>query len=420
MDQIGWTVIETQFDPSQLHHSETVFTLGNGYLGTRGTFEEDYEGATPATFIHGVYDDVAVMHTELVNCPDWLSLVIVVAGERFRLDEGKVLDYQGQLDLRWGLLSRDVLWRSPLGNTVHLHFERMLSMADEHVLVLRCQVTPVDFSGAIAVEASLNGYPDNHGVRHWEWLNQGDDAARVWLHLRCGSGIELGMATQLTCSEKDAAVRATGRERGNPTLTTKFLAQLGQTVTLEKVVSVFTSRDVSAPGVAALERLLSLPKYPMLLAAHGAVWDELWRDCDVLISGDPTAQLAVRYNLFQLLAAAPRHDDRVSIPAKTLSGFAYRGHDYNPSHSAILELKLNLTSKRLQHWADIVRHILVLHDPETGMIEQFEGFFDLEDVNWAEYSERTQSMQAKYLSRFNYTQNWYNRSGEPRSVSIKV
>ncbi len=568
MDQIGWTVIETQFDPSQLHHSETVFTLGNGYLGTRGSFEEDYEGATPATFIHGVYDDVAVMHTELVNCPDWLSLVIVVAGDRFRLDEGKVLDYQRQLDLRWGLLSRDVLWRSPLGHTVHLHFERMISMADEHVLVLRCQVTPVDFSGAISVEASLNGYPDNHGVRHWEWLNQGSDAARVWLHLRCSSsGLELGMATQLTCSEKDAVVRATGRERGNPTLTTTFLAQPGQTVTLEKVVSVFTSRDVSAPGVAALERLLSLPKYPMLLAAHGAVWDELWRDCDVVISGDPTAQLAVRYNLFQLLAAAPRHDDRVSIPAKTLSGFAYRGHvfwdteifivpfltftqplvarnllsyryhtlegarrkaheagyegamfawesastgdevtprwvsgpdgelvriwcgdievhintdvayavwhywqatgdsewmqlfgaeiildtavfwgsrvewnallhcyeirdvigpdenhervnnnaftnrmvqwqletalavldwlrDYNPSHSAILELKLNLTSKRLQHWADIVRHMLVLHNPETGLIEQFEGFFDLEDVNWAEYSERTQSMQA--------------------------
>ena len=89
---------------------------------------------------------------------------------------------------------------------------------------------------------------------------------------------------------------------------------------------MFTSRDVSAPLIAAQERLANLPSYTTLLAAHGAVWDELWQDCDVTIEGDPTAQIAVRYNLFQSLAVAPRHDERVSIPAKTLSGFAYRGH----------------------------------------------------------------------------------------------
>ena len=327
MDQTGWTVIETKFDFSELHHKETLFTLGNGYLGTRGTFEEGYPGDCPATFIHGVYDDVPIMHTELVNCPDWLPLVIVVGGDRFSLDQGQVLDYKRQLDLRWGLLSRDVLWRSPSGHTVHLHFERMLSMADEHVLVLRCQVTPVDFEGVIEVEASLNGYPDNQGVRHWEWLNQGADASSAWLHLRCSkSGIELGLSTQLRCSEKDALLQATAKESGNPTLTTTFQAQPGKTVTLEKVVTVFTSREVSEPAQAAQERLVSLPRYPTLLAAHGAVWDELWQDCDVEIEGDRTAQLAIRYNLFQLLVAAPRHDDRVSIPAKTLSGFAYRGH----------------------------------------------------------------------------------------------
>jgi kojibiose phosphorylase len=572
MDQTGWTVIETQFDCSELHHKETLFTLGNGYLGTRGTFEEGYPGASPATFINGVYDDVAVMHTELVNCPDWLPLVIVVAGEdrrrhRFSLDRGEILSYQRQLNLRWGLLSRDVLWRSPAGHTINLHFERMISMADDHLLVLRCQVTPVDFVGVIEVEASLNGHPNNHGVKHWEWLNQGAIDNQVWMHQRCcHSGIQLGMATLLTCSVQSAPIRTTCTS-GKPTLTTTFQAQPGQTVTLEKVVTVFTSRDVNAPVKAAQERLASLPSYTTLLAAHGAIWDELWRDCDVVIEGDPTAQIAIRYNLFQLLSAAPRHDDQVSIPAKTLSGFAYRGHvfwdteifivpfltftqpliarnllsyryhtlegargkarklgyegaifawesastgdevtprwvfaedgtpvriwcgdielhintdvayavwqywqatgdddwmqrqgteiildtavfwgsraqwnavrncyeicdvigpdenheqvDNNaftnrmvqwhietalsllnwlrkhyPERAAELELKLDLRPERLQRWTHIVHHMLVLHDPETGLIEQFEGFFDLEDVNLADYKERTQSMQA--------------------------
>lgn len=568
MAQNDWTVIETEFDVTQLHHKETLFTLGNGYLGTRGTFEEGYPGANPATFIHGVYDDVAVMHTEIVNCPDWLPLEIVVAGDRFSLEQGEILSYKRQLNLRWGILSRDVLWRSPAGHTIKLHFERMISMADEHVLVVRCIVTPVDFEGEISVEASLNGNVNNQGVKHWEWLNQGADRDRVWLHMRCcHSGIELGMASALTCSEKDAQFRATDSENGNPTLTTTFHAQPGQAVTLEKVVTVFTSRDVNAPAGASQERLTSLPRYPTMLAAHGAVWDELWRDCDVVIEGDYSAQIAVLYNLFQLLAAAPRHDDRVSIPAKTLSGFAYRGHVFwdteifivpfltftqpqiarnllsyryhtldgarrkaresgyegalfawesattgdevtprwvfaedgtpvriwcgdielhintdvayavwhywqatgdddwmqskgaeiildtavywgsrvewnavgnyyeirdvigpdenhervdnnvftnrmaqwhletalslldwlskcDSQRAAEIELKLDLTPERLQRWADIVRHMLLLHDPETGLIEQFEGFFDLEDVNLADYQGRTQSMQA--------------------------
>jgi len=86
-----WAVIETQFDPTQLHYKETLFNIGNGYLGTRGSFEEGYQGAMGATLIHGVYDDVPVVHTELANCPDWLPLIVIINGERFRLDQGEIL-----------------------------------------------------------------------------------------------------------------------------------------------------------------------------------------------------------------------------------------------------------------------------------------------------------------------------------------
>ena len=68
MDSTGWTIAEPEFDPVRQHHQETVFTLGNGYLGTRGTFEEGYPGAWPATFIHGVFDDVPMVSTELAMC----------------------------------------------------------------------------------------------------------------------------------------------------------------------------------------------------------------------------------------------------------------------------------------------------------------------------------------------------------------
>lgn len=321
-----WNLIETQFDAEHLHHKETVFTIGNGYLGTRGSFEEGYPGALPATLIHGVYDDIPVLYTELANCPDWLPLTINVNGDRFRLDSGKILSYKRQLDLRRGILSRNLRWQSPSGKTIDFNFERFTSLADEHVLALRCQLTPVDFEGTIRIQASINGYPENQGFNHWESLNQGENNQSIWLHVRTrNSHIELGIAAKMQLSGTPAKSEFTSIP-GYPTWETTFLATPGQTVTLEKLVTVFTSRDVKAPQIAAQEKLGEVPAYSELLAAQAQAWAEVWQKSDVLIEGDRKAQLAVRYNLFQLLIAAPRHDDQVSIAAKTLSGFGYRGH----------------------------------------------------------------------------------------------
>ncbi|WP_448266688.1 beta-phosphoglucomutase [Nostoc sp. DSM 114159] len=321
-----WILIETQFDPEQLHSKETVFTIGNGYLGTRGSFEEGYPHALPATFIHGVYDDVPVVYTELVNCPDWLPLIVIVNGDRFRLDRGEILSYERQLDLRQGLLLRALRWRSPSGNTIDISFERFASLADPHVLALRCHLTPIDFEGLIEVQASINGYPENQGFNHWEELDQGKTNQGIWLQRRTrNSRIELGMAAKLTILGTEASLQV-NTAPGYPTLSTNFLAKAQQTVTVEKLVTVFTSREIEAPVSAAREKLAQLPDYVTLQKANEQAWNEVWQQSDILIEGDSTATFAVRYNLFQLLIAASRDDDRVSIPAKTLSGFGYRGH----------------------------------------------------------------------------------------------
>ncbi len=321
-----WTLIETQFDFDKFPHRETVFTIGNGYLGIRGSFEEGYTQASPATFIHGVYDSVPVVYTELVNCPDWLPLIVIIDGERFRLDQGEILSYDRQLDLRQGLISRTVRWRSPGGKTLDLTFQRFASLADQHVLAQRCQITPVDFDGLIEIQASINGYPENQGFNHWEGLDQGKIDNGIWLYRRTrNSRIEMSMAAQMTISGIDTSLQVTNVP-GYPTLSTKFQAAAQQTVTLEKIVTVFTSREVAQPIPASQEKLASLPSYSQLLDAHEKAWDEIWQQNDIVIEGDSRAQLAVRYNIFQMLIAAPKHDDKVSIPAKTLSGFGYRGH----------------------------------------------------------------------------------------------
>ncbi len=576
MDKTGWTIIETEFDSARLHHQETVFTLGNGYLGTRGAFEEGYPGAWPGTFIHGVFDDVPIVYTELANCPDWLPLVVFVRGERFRLDRGEVLSYRRQLDLRRGVLYREVRWRSPAGHTVDIRIERFASLADPHVLAIRYQVTPLDFDGWIEFRAGINGHVDNDGRLHWDWVDQGNEISTGWLHSRTrDSGLELGQAAGLLIRGGREVRRQVMDCHNNPTIVADCQVEQGCAITAEKLVTVFTSRDLEPERQvvdAALNKwggfFETQSYYEELRAAHETAWAEVWDASDVIIEGDDAAQRAVRYNLFQLLIAPPRHDARVSIPAKTLSGFGYRGHVFwdtdifivlflpftqpalarnllsyryhtlpgarrkareagyegaifawesadtgdevtprwvpgpqgeelvriwcgdiehhitadvayaiwhywqatgdddfmrnygaeiildtavfwgsraewnaerdcyeindvigpdeyhehvdnnaftnrmaqwhletalevlawlrreHPNRAVELEHQLDLTPERLGRWADIISCMLVLHDPESDLIEQFEGFFDLEDVNLADYEPRTQSMHA--------------------------
>jgi kojibiose phosphorylase len=107
----------------------------------------------------------------------------------------------------------------------------------------------------------------------------------------------------------------------------------GQTLQLDKLAALLTDKDAGPQSPVAegdltrraLGELFGLT-YDGLRAAHVAAWDRVWRDGDVIIEGDDEAQLALRFNLFQLLVAAPQHDERVSIGAKTLSGYGYRGH----------------------------------------------------------------------------------------------
>jgi trehalose/maltose hydrolase-like predicted phosphorylase len=325
-----WILSEDSFDPKKQHHKETIFTIGNGYLSTRGAFEEGYSNDRRATFIHGVFDKAPIVFTELANAPDWLPLTIYLNGERFSLDSGTIESFQRSLDLRTGLLTRTVRWRSLSGWTATLTFERFASLADEHTLHLRCRVIP-EFVGTVEFQAGLNGNMHNDGLIHFQWVEQGKREEVMYLHNRTrSSGIDVVTAMQI----KNVIGHEIGREAWNvqnaPTLSLRFEARPGETLGIEKRVTIFTSRDVESTDVlnTAIHRAGHEKTWESALEANNKAWGEEWDRTDVIIEGDEEAQIAIRFNLFQMLIAAPRHDDRVNIGAKTLSGFGYRGHAF--------------------------------------------------------------------------------------------
>ena len=325
-----WILSDDSFDPKKQHHKETVLTIGNGYLCTRGTFEEGYPDDHRGTFIHGVFDEAPIVFTELANAPDWLPIQIFLNGERFSLDSGTIESFQQTLDLRTGLLARSVRWRSPSGTSATLTFERFASLADEHLLYIRCRVTP-EFAGAIEFRAGLNGNMHNEGLVHWQWLDQGKRDDVIYLHNRTRkSRIEIAIAMQITNILGREIVSEDWDVENVPTRMVRFEALPGQAVGIDKRVAVFTSRDIESTEVinTAVKLAQAGADWESALEANNQAWAAEWNRTDVIIEGDEEAQISIRFNLFQMLIAAPRHDDRVNIGAKTLSGFGYRGHAF--------------------------------------------------------------------------------------------
>ena|SRR5690242_423755 len=96
----GWLIVADGFAAARANTHETLFTVGNGYLGTRGSLEEGHEGALPGTFLRGVFDHHDSAVPDLVKAPDWLMLAVVAGGVRLDVTSVSVVRHRQVLDMR--------------------------------------------------------------------------------------------------------------------------------------------------------------------------------------------------------------------------------------------------------------------------------------------------------------------------------
>jgi len=335
-----WTIREDNFTTKRMQYYETIFTLGNGYLGTRGAFEENYRLRKPATYLAGLFDQAPNEVTELPNAPDWVSIELELAGERLNLETGELLTYQRYLDLKQGILCRELRWRSPQGKITKLSYQRFVSIQDQHLMGTRVLITPENYSGTIKVSSVLNGQVTNEGTQHFTALEECTFGEK---------GIYLAMETN---ESKQILVEAAQHRIEGRVLKENFFTrrrligyqaliagEAKQTLTLEKLVVIYTTRDLDGDGEPSLDKrdrvkaltfgksqTAAVQGFDFHLKEHVSAWAELWKQADIRIEGDDFAQVAIRFAIFHLIQMAPWRDHRVSIAAKGLTGEGYRGH----------------------------------------------------------------------------------------------
>ena len=339
----NWIVGETDFQPEHLGKYETIFTLGNGYMGVRAATEETYREETRGCYIAGLFDRFPGEVTELANIPDWLNIDLKLDGEKYDLKIGKILSYQRQLSIKDGQLTRNIEWESPKGRKTKLSFEKFMSLDNIHFTALKVKIIPLNYSGAIEICSGINGQTTNSGVQHFKEgrLRFSSEGIISMTSRTQESDIGLVIAAKhrfYLNSEILEVKEEVGSQRRKIFSSSRYKIKQNEEFSFTKMVTVYTTRDPDFKGkekvsdkeiekiaIDNLKKFIEIG-YDKLFEAHKKRWDQLWKHIDIVLDGPDFDQLAIRFSQFHIYQMTPVHDERLSIAAKGLSGEGYKGH----------------------------------------------------------------------------------------------
>lgn len=340
----------------------TLCCVGNGRIGIRGAVPELENRGEQGIFLAGYYDQlprpeldpakfnpflVSWSHLELVpgyhrevclvKCPNFLDGCWSAAGGELTSARCRVLSARQELDLSCGEFSVALELEDPAGHRFTLRALRFAHMGRENRVYTRYELTSHDYEGPAVYTARIDAdtknfnisgiYQDTTDGTDEEYLRLYDpvraSAGPDGLTLRIRGRVDGRKAAFATCLMGPSVTA--DPEAGTQTFRTQV--RKGETVVLERV-SAFEadlfSDDVEGTVRAELQ-LAKAQSYAQAKTDSDQVWAGLWADSDIQLEGDERVQLGLRHSIYQLLIAACRSSDKVSIPAKGLTGEGYRG-----------------------------------------------------------------------------------------------
>ncbi len=353
----AWDVTEPKFEIKNNYRNESVFALGNGYLGMRGNLEEGYSGppgtGLEGTYINGFYESETLKYPEvaygyaeksqtMLNVTNGKIIRLFLEDEAFDMLQGEVLQYQRVLRLNEGVLERTLTWRSPQGREVEIVITRLVSLAEKHLAAIYYSVTPRNFDGRISLISALNGDVSNLTAENDPRLGAGLESRALLLEekfLQGNSGALLQRTKNtrflLACvmeHQVETESRFTTETISEPLavrIAYHFEGQRDKPIRLSKYLAYVTSRDYPESQVLdKANEVVGRAKTRGFLALRREQVDFLagfWERADIEVKGDIALQQGLRFNMFHLLQSVGR-DGKTAIAAKGLTGEGYEGH----------------------------------------------------------------------------------------------
>ncbi|MBV8477892.1 MAG: glycoside hydrolase family 65 protein [Acidobacteria bacterium] len=329
-----WLLVEEGFTLAREHEIESLFAIGNGYIGNRGSLAEGSPLSAPATFLAGIFEhsDQPGSIPQLMTLPDWTEVRVWIDDHPLSMQEGEIIEHRRILDFARGVLWREWRHRDKNGRVTRLLAFRLTSLADRHLLLQSVIVVAENYSATMRFESSIevprSALP---APSRWKARRSPERPNVLPLALKCpGRDIEIafGAASQLLTTTASVGERLVEMDERHIVERFQLKVTVGTECHLHRLVSVYSSRDLEDPfdaAVAHVNRVLP-SRISEAVSAHETAWNSRWQHSDIRVEGDDSLQRALRFAVYHLISAANPEDSHVSIGARALTGEAYKGH----------------------------------------------------------------------------------------------
>ena len=347
-----WSIIENKFDSSKMIDSESIFSLGNGKIGQRGNFEEDFSGnQSIGNYISGIYykDKTKVgwwkkgypdYFAKMVNCPNWNTIRIEINNNVLDLNKCKVYSYKRELNMKEGWCERNVELETPNKEKIQIISKKFISLKRENIGVIQYSVKPLNKKIKIKILPAINIDVKNNDAN---WNQPFLETTKVKSNNNysivkskvINSNFEIATFFKTKYFINSISVQSRFSENKNENLIgsqSEFDLNPENKLTLLKIGGYVNSNDTAKDEFENLinkELTSSMDLgFEELLKENSKAWENIWNDSDIIIDGDVFSQQAVRFNIFQLNQTFNGNDPKLNIGPKGFTGEKYGGVTY--------------------------------------------------------------------------------------------
>jgi maltose phosphorylase len=347
-----WQIVEEGFHPEINREAESIFSLGNGCMGQRANFEENYSGdSLSGSYVAGVYypDKTRVgwwkngypeYFAKVINSPKWIGVDLSINGRRLDLAKVKINSFRRVLDMKEGYLERSFTWHLSKGHNVEIKTMRFLSLADPDLGIIRYCVKSLDFKGTaefnIYMDGEVRNEDTNYGEKFWEDISSDADEGQGIITSRTlKTGFYVSSGMKWLIQKKEKTLKTTSEVTSKPGYAANMVKidiKPGEEIVLFKYVSVQSSLNHNIKDLIGVVKnrltYASDKGYDRLFKNHRKEWEKIWQTSDVAIEGDIAAQQAIRFSIFHLNETYTGKDERLNIGPKGFTGEKYGGSTY--------------------------------------------------------------------------------------------
>ncbi len=336
-------IIEKDFDKKDILHIESMFSLGNGYIGLRGTYDESDEtiGMCDGMYINSVFATEPYNHIHAfpgyakrdaftVNLADWRIFDLYIDGEKACFSNDNIKEHYRELDMKNGWINRKFIFETASGKKAEVRSCRIVNLDAVNTAQIQYSVTSLNFNGEVMIKSLIVKTTKLNG-KYWCNVVSENDNENVYSFVQRVNTTGCKVASSFMHSVYAKHVDITEKNSENVyCYEIKSALSKNDKLTIEKYAAFSCDlddvddiekkarRDVSRNCVKGFEQLKK---------KQSEKWNEHWAVGDIVIEGNPADQQAVRFCLFHLRQQLPVKN-QCSIGATGLTGPGYSGKVY--------------------------------------------------------------------------------------------